>query len=148
VYQTVLPRTVVELETRGGMHSGVFSVLAYLDASDTGELRFGRLHHTMRVRYSQPGLSRLVQRMERDGLVERRTDPEDGRGTVLVITRTGRNQLHRANAVYRAALEEHFTRHLGVDDARELTGLLEGLLERLQADDHGPETALPAAYWR
>ena len=40
--------------------------------SRPGRLRLSELHELMHPRYSQPGLSRLVQRMEADGLVERR----------------------------------------------------------------------------
>ena len=53
-------------------------------------MRLSELHELMHPRYSQPGLSRLVQRMEADGLVERRADPDDGRATVLQMTRAGR----------------------------------------------------------
>ena len=58
--------------------------------SRAGRMRLSELHELMHPRYSQPGLSRLVQRMEADGLVERRADPDDGRATVLVMTRAGR----------------------------------------------------------
>ena len=66
----------------------------------------------MHPRYSQPGLSRLVQRMEADGLVERRADPDDRRATIVVTTRAGRRQFTAANAVYADALRESFGRHL------------------------------------
>ncbi|HEY5516147.1 MAG TPA: MarR family transcriptional regulator [Pengzhenrongella sp.] len=42
------------------------------------------------VRLSQPGLSRLVDRMEADGLVRRTPDPHDGRGTLVSLTDHGR----------------------------------------------------------
>ncbi len=44
----------------------------------------------MHPRYSQPGLSRLVQRMEAAGLVDRHADPGDGRAAVVVMTGAGR----------------------------------------------------------
>ena len=50
-----------------------------------------RLHELAEhVRLSQPGLSRLVERMESDGLVHRARDPHDGRGTRVVLTDLGR----------------------------------------------------------
>ncbi len=84
----------------------------------------------MHPRYSQPGLSRLVQRMEADGLVERRADPDDGRASVLVLTRAGRARFARADAVYTAALHEHFSPHITRAESRDLAQLLEHLLER------------------
>ena len=80
VYQSVLHDVVRALEDEAGLDSGVFSALAYLArAEPAGRLRLSELHELMHPRYSQPGLSRLVQRMEADGLVERRPDPGDGR---------------------------------------------------------------------
>jgi DNA-binding MarR family transcriptional regulator len=79
-------------------------------------------------RYSQPGLSRLVQRMESDGLVERRRDPVDGRAAILVSTRAGRRAYERANSVYTAAVHEHFGRHLSRGDGTVLTDALHGVL--------------------
>ena len=94
VYQSVLHDVVRSLETDAGLDSGVFSALAYLARADPpGRLRLGDLHDLMHPRYSQPGLSRLVQRMEADGLVERRTDPERRAG------RNGRPDPHRSGAL-------------------------------------------------
>lgn len=121
VYQSVLHDVVQALEDEAGLDSGVFSALAYLArAEPPGRLRLSSLHELMHPRYSQPGLSRLVQRMEADGLVERRADPDDGRAAVLVMTRAGRARFNRADAVYAEALREHFGRHLSGPQARAL----------------------------
>jgi DNA-binding MarR family transcriptional regulator len=125
VYQSVLHDVVRALEDEAGLDSGVFSALAYLArAEPAGRLRLSEMHDLMHPRYSQPGLSRLVQRMEADGLVERRPDPADGRAAVLVMTRAGRSRFNRADAVYTAALREHFGRHLSVAQARALEAAL------------------------
>ena len=71
VYQPVLRDVVDVLERDAGIDSGTYSALAYLDRAGR-RMRLRELHDLMRVRYSQPGLSRLVQRMEADGIVERR----------------------------------------------------------------------------
>jgi len=125
VYQSVLHDVVRALEVEAGLDSGVFSALAYLArAEPPGRLRLSELHDLMHPRYSQPGLSRLVQRMEADGLVARRTDPGDGRATVLVMTRAGRARFNRADAVYTEALREHFGRHLSSAQAAALEAAL------------------------
>jgi DNA-binding MarR family transcriptional regulator len=125
VYQSVLHDVVRALEDEAGLDSGVFSALAYLARADpAGRLRLSEMHDLMHPRYSQPGLSRLVQRMEADGLVGRRPDPADGRAAVLVMTRAGRTRFNRADAVYTAALREHFGRHLSVAQARALEAAL------------------------
>jgi DNA-binding MarR family transcriptional regulator len=128
VYQPVLREVVDVLEHDAGIDSGVYSALAYLDREPDG-LRIGELHDRMRVRYSQPGLSRLVQRMEVDGLVRRRTDPADRRRASLALTRAGRTRFHRAQQVYRDALDEHLGRFVDARDARALITALEQVAE-------------------
>lgn len=137
VYQTVLRDVVARLEDETPLDSATFSALAYLErAEPPGRLRLGELHQRMRVRYSQPGVSRLVQRMEAAGLVERRADPDDRRATLLAVTRIGRQRYRRADAVYRAALDEHFSRHVTADEAALLADVLDGLATRLA--EHRP----------
>jgi DNA-binding MarR family transcriptional regulator len=130
-YFSVLPDVVARLEAETGLDSGTFSALAYLDrAPAKGRMRLSELHAAMRYRYSQPGLSRLVQRMERDGLVVRRPDPGDGRAAAVVTTRRGRTRYRKANQVYLEALAEHVGRHLEPDEALQLTEVLERFVTR------------------
>ncbi len=131
VYQAVLHDVVAQLDRRAGMDSGVFSALAYLERADPPHrMPMGELQRAMHPRYSQPGFSRLVQRMEQDGLVERRTDARDRRATVIVATRVGRAQFRAANAVYVDALEESFGRHLGPAEHERVAAILGRVAER------------------
>lgn len=141
VYQSVLHDVVHALEDDAGLDSGVFSALAYLArAEPSGRLRMSDLHELMHPRYSQPGLSRLVQRMEADGWVERRADPEDGRATILVITRAGSARFSRANAVYTKAVREHFGQHLAPAEARSLQRVLEAVQRERTSAPAGSRT--------
>jgi DNA-binding MarR family transcriptional regulator len=141
VYQSVLHDVVQALEDDAGLDSGVFSALAYLArAEPAGRLRLSELHDLMHPRYSQPGLSRLVQRMEADGLVERRADPDDGRATALVMTRAGRARFARADAVYTAAVGEHFGRHLSAAQASALEAALRPVAQGRATSGAGSRT--------
>jgi DNA-binding MarR family transcriptional regulator len=91
----------------------------------------------MYPRYSQPGFSRLVQRMETDGLVERRPDPADRRASIVVLTRAGRTQFRNANTVYVDALRGSFGRHLADDEHRRLTRMLTSVTTRRRNDGDG-----------
>jgi DNA-binding MarR family transcriptional regulator len=126
VYQPVLRDVVAALERDAGIDSGAYSVLAYLDQAGA-PMRLRELQALMRVRYSQPGLSRLVQRMERDGVVERRVDPDDGRATFVALTRTGRSRFRRAHEIYAAALDEHLGRNVTPAAAAELARALDAV---------------------
>ncbi len=132
VYQPVLREVVDALEHDAGIDSGTYSALAYLDQPG-GRMRIGDLHALLRVRYSQPGLSRLVQRMERDGIVQRHIDPDDRRGTVVSLTRSGRTRFRRARDVYNAALDEHLGRDLPDATVASLTRALEDVAARRSA---------------
>jgi DNA-binding MarR family transcriptional regulator len=129
VYQPVLRDVVAALERDAGIDSGTYSALAYLDRAG-GRIRLRELHDLMRVRYSQPGLSRLVQRMEQDGMVERHVDPDDRRGTRISLSRAGRRRFRRAHAVYETALDEHLGRNLSATSANTLARALEDLAHR------------------
>lgn len=61
---------------------------------------------------SRSGLTRLVDRIERGGLLCRETCPSDRRGTHLALTEKGEVLLRQAAPVYTAAIQEHFLRHL------------------------------------
>ncbi|QTE29552.1 MarR family winged helix-turn-helix transcriptional regulator [Pengzhenrongella sicca] len=65
-----------------------YDVLYTLTGFPGGTARLGELAAT--VRLSQPGLSRLIERMEGEGLVRRERDPLDGRGTLVGLTADGR----------------------------------------------------------
>lgn len=67
-----------------------FTTLSVLDtlASGAGPLRLTDLAKTEQI--SQPGLTQLVTRLERAGLVERRPDPSDRRAVRVHLTAAGR----------------------------------------------------------
>ena len=131
VYQAVLHDVVAALDQRTGIDSGVFSALAYLErAAPPHRLPMAELQRAMHPRYSQPGFSRLVQRMEADGLVERRVDRADRRATIVVTTSAGRKQFGEANSVYIAALRTSFGRHLHANEHARLAAILGSVTAR------------------
>ncbi|MCY0905421.1 MarR family winged helix-turn-helix transcriptional regulator [Arthrobacter sp. H14-L1] len=69
-----------------------YDVLFNLSRCPSGWLRLNELND--HVLLSQPSISRMVDRLEQQGLVERKTVPEDRRGVLIRLTHTGR-QLQR-----------------------------------------------------
>ncbi len=125
VYQSVLHDVVAALDQQAGIDSGVFSALAYLERTGPPHrLPMSELQRSMHPRYSQPGFSRLVQRMEADGFVERRVDRTDRRATIIATTRAGRKQFLRANSIYTATLRTSFGRHLRANEHARLAAIL------------------------
>ena len=66
-----------------------------------------------RVHLSQSALSRLIARLEKDGLVERSMCAEDRRGVYVALTRRGRDLHSQVLPLQRAAL----ARMLGDDES-------------------------------
>jgi DNA-binding MarR family transcriptional regulator len=80
---------------------------------------------------SQPGMTQLVGRLERDGLVSRAPDPYDGRGVLVEITQRGREALDRLESDYSAVLDALLGR---LDEAdRQAIGAALAALMRLAA---------------
>ncbi|MBL8551438.1 MAG: MarR family transcriptional regulator [Hyphomonadaceae bacterium] len=86
-----------------------------------GPLRQRDLAANMLIaRYS---ISRLIDRMEADGLVERRECPEDARGQVVHVTEAGLALRQRIWAVYGPAMKDALAA-LTEDEALQLAALL------------------------
>jgi DNA-binding MarR family transcriptional regulator len=81
-----------------------------------GRLRMAEL--ARRVVLSRSNLTRLADRLEAAGLVERQDAAEDGRGYELVLTRAGRAMRKKMWPAYEAQIEALFSRHLGAEEAR------------------------------
>lgn len=133
VYQAVLHETVAVLEGEAGIDSGIYSALAYLDrAQPRGVMPLAQLQALLYPRYSQPGFSRLVQRMERAGFVERSKLVSDGRAATLTVTATGRRRYRKAETLYVGAVHKAFGRHLDTAEAVELKRMLDSVIESRQ----------------
>jgi DNA-binding MarR family transcriptional regulator len=121
-----------ELEEARGLPLAQYDVLVQLDEAADGRLRMQDL--AARVLFSRSGLTRLVDRMVTDGLVERERCEDDRRGTFAVLTAAGRRRLRDAAGIHLQGIQEHFTRHLGADDVRALRAALGAVLAAEDGD--------------
>jgi DNA-binding MarR family transcriptional regulator len=111
-----------ELEAESGMPLGWYGALLNLSRAPGGRMRMQEL--AVLVMLSCSGLTRLSDRLEAAGLINRETCPEDRRGTFAVITPKGRRSFQRAAPVHLRGIEEHFARHLTDDEAAALASAL------------------------
>jgi DNA-binding MarR family transcriptional regulator len=81
-----------------------FEVLERLATTDGYECRMQELSGATHL--SQSALSRLVGRLETDGLVERAMCPNDRRGIYAHLTDEGRARYEAARGTHRAVLAE------------------------------------------
>ncbi|HEX4198086.1 MAG TPA: MarR family transcriptional regulator [Caulobacteraceae bacterium] len=98
-----LGRRLRDVDRDLGVSPTRFSALAGLAFEGPGNV--GDLAAFERV--SRPSMTRLVRDMERDGLVLRLPDPDDGRGVRVRITEKGRALVEAVRARKIALVEVH-----------------------------------------
>jgi DNA-binding MarR family transcriptional regulator len=125
-HASLAKRLDAELERSHGLPLTSFEVLHHLGGAPGARMRMRDLADSIHL--SRSGLTRLVDRLERDGLLERCSCDHDARGAYACLTASGREQLTRAKSTYLSAVREHF---LSRFDAEEL-GVLAGLWERVR----------------
>jgi len=99
-----------------------YHVLQELECAPKGMLRQTGVQ--ARTQLAQYNVCRLVDRLQREGLVERHQCRIDGRNNVLVITAKGKALRRAMWPVYAAAIGEHFGAHLSQAEAEQLAQLL------------------------
>jgi DNA-binding MarR family transcriptional regulator len=95
-----------------------FEVLSRLALAPKGRLRMTELAHT--VFLSPSGLTRLVDRLAQEGLIERHHCEHDGRGLYAAISRKGRTKLEAARASHLSQLRERFLGKFSEEELRQL----------------------------
>lgn len=103
-----------------------YDVLFALTSSDGGRARLGALADA--VLLPQPSLSRLVDRLVAQGLLERQPDPADRRGVVLVLTDAGRAVQREVGRRHATAIAEALGEHLDDDELAVLRDLCRKVL--------------------
>lgn len=96
---------------RASHHLGLstYEVLFHLAQAPAYRLRMSELAALAPLTLS--GISRMVDRLERDGLVRREGSPEDGRVACATLTDDGMTRLRAARLTYLAGLHRLFLDH-------------------------------------
>jgi DNA-binding MarR family transcriptional regulator len=115
-----------DLEARVGLPHAWFEVLVRLSRSDEGQLTMGSL--AQQVTLTTGGVTRLVDRMEAAGLVERLPCRSDRRVSYAAITDAGRAKLEEAAELHAGNLRAVFEGFSATELAT-----FDTLLDRLRA---------------
>jgi DNA-binding MarR family transcriptional regulator len=103
-----------DLEAEHGLPLSSYEVLLYLHDADGGRMRMRDLATS--VILSRSGLTRLVDRLERDGLIRRESCPSDARGAFAVLTPSGARKLAAARETHLAGVRSRFLAHFGAEE--------------------------------
>jgi len=104
-----------------------YDVLWILESTDHGWLRMHDLARKAVV--SRSNVSRLVDRMESEGLVARSDCPLDKRGTVCELTAKGRALRAKMWPVYKKQIDTLFGKHLDAREANLMTTAFDRIID-------------------
>jgi len=126
----VFARLEAELIDEVGLPLSWYEVLLLLKESPEGQLRMHEFAETRLL--SRSAATRLIDRMETAGLVERVACDVDRRGTWVHMTEHGWSTFRRAAPVHVRGIAEHFTTLIDDDEATALAELMARVLDRLE----------------
>jgi len=98
-----------DLESAHGLPLSSYEVLMYLNDADGRKMRMRDLAAS--VILSRSGLTRLADRLEREGLIRRESCDDDARGAYAVLTPEGADKLAVARATHLAGVRSLFLQH-------------------------------------
>jgi DNA-binding MarR family transcriptional regulator len=116
-----------ELKASHGLPLSSFDVLAQLGQAPDGRLQMFELAEA--VHLSRSALTRQVDRLEREGLMERHRGERDPRQVFASITERGLERLAEATPTHLSGVRERFLRRLSRTQLEKLAGVWSQLLE-------------------
>jgi DNA-binding MarR family transcriptional regulator len=138
VHAGLIKRLDAELEESHGLPLSSYEVLVHLDAAPDNQLRMRDLADLTLL--SRSGLTRLVDRLVRDGLIERATCTSDGRGAYAVLTPEGGRRLEQARETHLTGVRRRFLERFEDDELDALAGFW----DRIQPGAAGTERGVEA----
>jgi DNA-binding MarR family transcriptional regulator len=117
VHSALVKALDAELVAEHDLQLSSYEVLIHLQAAPDRRLRMAELADMALL--SRSGMTRLVDRLERDGLLERDTCTSDGRGTFAVLTDKGEALLGEARRTHLDGVRERFLRHFETDELKQ-----------------------------
>jgi DNA-binding MarR family transcriptional regulator len=128
----VLAHLAREIQDEQGLPLPWYDVLVQLSEAEGHSLRMHEL--AARVLLSQSGLTRLVDRLESEGLVERVRCSDDGRGFFAQLTASGLQMLRSTYPTHLRGVKEWFTDLLTDEEA----AVMAAVMARISANARPP----------
>jgi DNA-binding MarR family transcriptional regulator len=126
VHAALIRELDAELHAAHDLPLSSYDVLLQLAEAPEQRLRMSELAESVLI--SPSGLTRLVDRLAREGLVERRRCSSDARGFFAVLTPAGLERLREAAGTHLDGVRRLFLEHLSEGDLHRLAGYWDRLL--------------------
>lgn len=125
-HHRVIRKLDEELVREHGLPLGSYEVLLFLQRAPGRCLKMSELAD--RALLSPSGLTRMVDRLVREGLVERVRATDDARSVHAHLTDEGMARFRVAARTHGRGIREHFSGRLSPDQLGDLKRVLEGLI--------------------
>ncbi len=123
VHSALVKALDAELMAVHGLPLTSYEVLMYLADAEGERMRMCDLASSIIL--SRSGLTRLVDRLEREGLIERVSCPSDARGAFAKLTPVGHDKLRAARATHLAGIRQLYLDRLTPEEQQQLGDLWE-----------------------
>ena len=127
VYSRVSALLEDDLRRNSGISRAEYEVLLRLFFNEEGRLRITEIADKSLL--SRSGISRLVDRLEGAGLVERHGDEDDKRGAYAAITEHGREHFTATATRHTALVRELFLSHFSNEEQKTMASFWDRLDE-------------------
>ena len=125
-YNTLAKRIDTSMREAGLIGMDVYDVLLSLENADEHRLRMSELADA--VLLTRSGMTRLIDRLERDGLIERGSCPGDRRVTYAHLTAKGLAERKRAWGLYQSEIDRYLGSQITEAEATALATILKRLI--------------------
>jgi DNA-binding MarR family transcriptional regulator len=125
-HASLAKRVEAQLEGEHKLPLSSYEVLQRLLDAPGGRMRMCDLAE--QVQLSRSGLTRLVDRLEREQLLTRCSCDHDARGAYACLTDRGRERLCAARETHRTVVRQHFLSHFSEAELRTLAGMWERIV--------------------
>jgi DNA-binding MarR family transcriptional regulator len=122
-HASLVKRLDAELERAHGLPMSSYEVLHHLALSTSGRMRMCDLAEQAQL--SRSGLTRLVDRLEREGLLHRCSCDHDARGAYACLTDAGRARLEEARSTQVGVVREYFISRFSEGELRAVAEMWE-----------------------
>jgi DNA-binding MarR family transcriptional regulator len=126
LYSRIMRDLDRDLIAAHGISVREFDVLITLVNAPDRRLRMSDLAEG--VMLSPSGLTRLIERLERARLVQRRGDENDARSVQVALTDAGEERLNEARTTHNAVIRAHFTDRVSPDELQTIGTLWQRVL--------------------
>jgi DNA-binding MarR family transcriptional regulator len=126
-HSSIVKELDAELQAAHGLPLSSFDVLVQLSVAPNGRMQMSELAEA--VHLSRSGLTRMVDRLERQGLLERHKGERDPRQVFACITKAGLERLAETTPTHLAGVRRMFLERLSQPQLKQLAVMWNQLMQ-------------------